>query len=414
MRIQVKVEDLRLGMFIDALDGRWLDHPFWRKRFLLENPEDIQALLQSPVNSVWIDTAKGLSPAENDQPIELPEYPPEQQPGSKPVGTAKALEDVRNRVSAEDELVRARKVIDNARPVMKAMFREARLGKALDVEVCLPIVDEINASVSRNASALTSLLRLKSQDEYTYMHSVAVCALMTSLALELGLSALEVRTAALAGLMHDLGKAQMPLSVLNKPGKLTDEEFQIMRTHPQRGADLLGLMDGMPEGVVDVCLHHHEKMDGSGYPRGLKAEEISLLARMGAICDVYDAVTSLRPYKDPWQASDALSRMLTWEGHFDTDMLKKFIRCVGIYPLGSLVRLASGKLGVVIDQNPTQLVKPVVKTFMSASSKLPLPMEKVNLAAMVRGQPVDTIVNRENPADWGISEERLHQLWTGA
>jgi len=243
------------------------------------------------------------------------------------------------------------------------------------------------------------------------MHSVAVCALMAALAIEMELSEDLVRLSGFAGLMHDLGKAKIPLEILNKKGKLTDEDFAILRTHPRLGYELLSQVENTPAEVLDACLHHHEKMDGTGYPDQLNGEEISLITRMAAVCDVYDAVTSDRPYKKAWHASTALSRMMGWKGHFDQEILNKFIRCVGIYPVGSVVLLSSGKLAVVVDQNPDQLVNPVVKVFFSTKSRVPLPIETLNLATLIRGKPVDRIVNREFPEDWGISEERVRALW---
>ena len=202
------------------------------------------------------------------------------------------------------------------------MFAEARMGKAVDAEQCLPLVNDISESVFRNPGALVSLARLKTQDDYTYMHSVAVCALMVALGRELGHDEAQCREAGMAGLLHDLGKAAMPLDVLNKPGKLTDDEFRIMRSHPARGHDMLAEGRGVGEGVLDVCLRHHEKMDGSGYPGKLAGDQISLLARMGAVCDVYDAITSNRPYKQGWDPAESIARMATWAGHFDPTHLQ--------------------------------------------------------------------------------------------
>ncbi len=232
------------------------------------------------------------------------------------------------------------------------MFNEARLGHAIDAEHCRPLVAEISESVYRNPGALVSLARLKSADEYSYMHSVAVCALMVSLGRTLGLNEAQCREAGLAGLLHDMGKALMPLEILNKPGKLTDEEFALMRTHPERGHALLVEGGGAGEAVLDVCLHHHEKIDGSGYPHRLSGEPLTLIARMGAVCDVYDAITSNRPYKAGWDPAESIARMASWQGHFDATVFSAFVRSLGIYPTGSLVRLASGRLAVVVEQNP--------------------------------------------------------------
>ncbi|HCW95396.1 MAG TPA: phosphodiesterase [Pseudomonas sp.] len=213
---------------------------------------------------------------------------------------------------------------------------------------------------------------------------------------------------AYAALLHDIGKMAMPLEVLNKPGKLDDDEFAIMRSHPERGhAILLNAQSSVSEAVLDVCLHHHEKVDGTGYPHRLAGEQISLLARMGAICDVYDAITSNRPYKTAWDASGSLAKMAQWQGHFDTQLLHAFVRAVGIYPLGTLVRLQSGRLGVVIEQNPQQLTAPRLKLFYSSRTRAAIPQQELDLSD---ARCDDRIVAREDPAAWGFGN--LDELWT--
>jgi len=284
------------------------------------------------------------------------------------------------------------------------MFREARLGHAVDAESCLPLVEEISTSVARNPGALVSLARLKSQDEYTYMHSVAVCALMVALGREVGMDDDACRSAGLAGLMHDLGKAAMPLEVLNKPGKLTDDEFAIIKSHPERGHEMLLEGRGANADVLEVCLHHHEKMDGSGYPHRLAGEQVSLIARMGAICDVYDAITSNRPYKAGWDPAESIARMASWQGHFDPALFNRFVKSLGIYPVGSLVRLASGRLAVVVEQNPAALTAPAVKVFFSIKSNMPISVQRLDLSS---GN--DRIVGRESVAKWGF--KNLDALW---
>ena len=256
-------------------------------------------------------------------------------------------------------------------------------------------VEEISDSVLRHPNALISLARLKTSDEYTYMHSVAVCALMIALARQLGLPERQVREAGEAGLLHDIGKMAIPDAILNKPGKLTDGEFDTMRSHPEKGAQMLLDCGQISALVLDVCLHHHEKYDGSGYPHRLSGEQISLFARMGAVCDVYDAITSDRPYKKGWDPAESIRKMAEWKGHFDPQVFQAFVKSVGIYPVGALVRLESGRLGVVMEQNDKSLLMPRVKVFFSARSRLPIPQEVVDLAKLV-GR--DKIVGRESIA----------------
>jgi HD-GYP domain-containing protein (c-di-GMP phosphodiesterase class II) len=399
---KIAVSELRLGMHLQRLEAAWVDHPFWRSRFTLTDPADIQALRNSRVRECWIDTERGLDvvpPA----PGAAPAAPgavvdslaaPSPSPPPPPPKTLSALEE-------------AAALCRRSKAAVASMFNEARLGHAIDAEHCRPLVAEISESVYRNPGALVSLARLKSADEYSYMHSVAVCALMVSLGRTLGLNEAQCREAGLAGLLHDMGKALIPLEVLNKPGKLTDEEFALVRTHPERGHALLVEGGGAGEAVLDVCLHHHEKVDGSGYPHRLSGEALTLIARMGAVCDVYDAVTSNRPYKAGWDPAESIARMASWQGHFDGAVFAAFVRSLGIYPTGSLVRLASGRLAVVVAQNAQSLTTPLVRVFYSTQSQLPIGPERLDLA-----RSSDRIVARESRADW--DDARIESLWQDA
>jgi HD-GYP domain-containing protein (c-di-GMP phosphodiesterase class II) len=231
---------------------------------------------------------------------------------------------------------------------------------------------------------------------------------MVSLAKQLGMKEDDTREAGMAGLVHDLGKAMMPLAVLNKPGKLTDGEYTIMKSHPEEGHRMLVEGQGVGPVPLDVCLHHHEKMNGKGYPHGLRGEQISLFARMGAVCDVYDAITSNRPYKAGWDPADSIQQMASWakEGHFDEAVFQAFVKSIGIFPTGSLVKLKSGRLGVVIEQNPQSLLTPLVRVFFSTKANEPIPQTLLDL-----GSPgvSDQIVSRESAATWGFKS--LDQLW---
>jgi putative nucleotidyltransferase with HDIG domain len=396
---KISVEQVRVGMHLHALEGAWIDHPFWKTRFVIADAADLLKLCGSKIREVWIDTSKGLDVALPHGQPPLPTPAPAAPP---PVAAAPATAATR---SMSDELRQAAAICNRSKQAVMSMFREARLGKAIDAEGCLPLVEEISSSVMRNPGAIVSLARLKTQDEYTYMHSVAVCALMVALGREIGMDDDACRIAGLAGLLHDLGKAVMPLDVLNKPGKLTAVEFDLMRTHPERGHAMLLESQGVGPEVLDVCLHHHERVDGTGYPHRLAGDAISRIAKMGAICDVYDAITSNRPYKGGWDPAESIARMASWKGHFDPDLFKAFVKSLGIYPVGSLVRLASGRLAVVVEQNPGALTAPLVKVFFSARSNMPVPVQRVDLAS-----GVDRIVGRESPARWGF--KHLDGLWS--
>jgi HD-GYP domain-containing protein (c-di-GMP phosphodiesterase class II) len=229
---------------------------------------------------------------------------------------------------------------------------------------------------------------------------------MVALAKRMGLDDHSLRKAGMAGLMHDLGKTAIPVAVLNKPGPLDDAEWALMRAHPRHGERLLRPL-GLDDEVIDACLHHHEKVDGSGYPDGLHQSDIGLLARMTAICDVYDAITSDRPYKKGWPPSEALRRMAEWSPrHFDKRVFEQFVQTVGIYPLGSLVRLHSQRLAVVVDASPTSLLAPRVKVFYSLRQACRITPEVEDLSDSLGN---DRIVARENPADWDFPD--LEALW---
>ena len=399
---KIAVAQLTLGMHVHEFCGSWMDHPFWREDFIIDNDKDLQQIQSCSIKEVWIDVKKGcdVAGATKQEAEAQIDTVLEQIPQAQPVPV---------KVSVSEELQRAAKICAKSKEAVVSMFQEARMGKAVDHEAAGALVDEISSSVMRNPGALISLARLRSADDYTYMHSVAVCALMVALARQLDLDEKATRDAGMAGLLHDLGKALMPMEVLNKPGKLTDEEFRIIKSHPVEGHRLLLEGGGAGEIPLDVCLHHHEKVDGSGYPKGLKGDAISLYAKMGAVCDVYDAITSNRPYKSGWDPAESIRKMTEWsQGHFDARVFQAFVKSIGIYPIGSLVRLHSGRLGVVVDQTEKSLLAPKVRVFFSTKANAHIPPEVLDLARP--GCP-DKIVSREDPEKWKFAD--LDKMWGG-
>jgi putative nucleotidyltransferase with HDIG domain len=401
---KIRIEDLRLGMHIHEFCGSWMEHPFWRTNFIIDDPEDIRRVAESGIHELWIDVAKGVDiatafPAESVEQAEVAI--------TETLTAAAERDEAPAQVPMAEEVKRAAKICARSREAVVSMFQEARMGKAINAEAAGEMVDEISSSVLRNPGALISLARLKTADDYTYMHSVAVCALMVALARQLGFGDGETREAGMAGLLHDLGKALTPSEVLNKPGKLTDAEFAIMKQHPVEGHRLLATAGAVGEIPLEVCLHHHEKMDGTGYPDRLPGDKITLYARMGAVCDVYDAVTSNRPYKSGWDPAESIRKMAEWcQGHFDERIFQAFVRSIGIYPIGSLVRLESGRLGVVVEQAEKSLLTPMVKVFFSTRAQVYIKPEIVDL-----GRPVvsDKIIGREDAAKWSIKD--IDKYW---
>jgi len=401
----IAVSDVRVGMFIHEFCGAWMDHPFWKSKFLLKSEKDLQRIQASSIGELWIDVSKGL-----DVEVGTVSVTPEEVAAEAEASLLAAVQSppVSLAVSMDDEVQRAAKLCERSKAAVVSMFSDARMGQALQFEQAGELVEEISDSIMRHPNALISLARLKNADEYTYMHSVAVCALMIALARQLDLNEAQVREAGLAGLLHDIGKMAIPNEVLNKPGKLTDNEFASVRNHPEAGSRMLLESKQVSALVLDVCLHHHEKMDGTGYPHRLEGEQISLYARMGAVCDVYDAITSDRPYKRGWDPAESIRKMAEWKGHFDPVIFQAFVKTVGIYPVGSLVRLESGRIGVVMEQQAKSLLAPRVKVFFSAKSKTPIPQEVLDLSKLA-GR--DKIVARESAEEWGF--RNVEELWSG-
>jgi HD-GYP domain-containing protein (c-di-GMP phosphodiesterase class II) len=403
---KISVEQLAVGMHLKEFCGSWMEHPFWRSGFVITDPKDLVTIRASAIREVWIDCSKGLDVPDGESAVSESES--EEQVEAELREAVSASRQV-TPVPVQAEIERAAKICYQSKQAVMSMFSEARMGKTVDTGSAKQLVEEITDSVSRNPGALISLARLKTADDYTYMHSVAVCAMMVALAKQLGLDEEQTRSAGIAGLMHDLGKAAMPMDVLNKPGKLTDAEFAIIKTHPEEGYKLLQSGTDVDPMVLDVCLYHHEKVDGSGYPKGLKGDQISLFAKMGAVCDVYDAITSNRPYKLGWDPAESLRKMAEWaSGHFDGKVFQAFVKSLGIYPIGSLVQLSSGRLGVVVEQTAKSLTTPRVKVFYSTKSNMRIVPEIVDLS---RPGTIEKIMSREDPAKWKFSD--LNELWSG-
>lgn len=393
---KIKVNDIRLGMYIQEVCGSWMDNPFWINSFKLTEEKDLNTLKNCGVDEIWIDTSLGMDVdpgvtalLQNEEQLKVENElnKIEQSPQ-------------KNTVLApfQVELIAAKKIHSKTKEVVVSLFSDVRMGNALKLDNALSLVDEINQSIVRNSSALVSLTRLKNADDYTYLHSVAVCVLMMALGRQLGLKDEVLKQAGIAGLLHDIGKVFIPSEVLNKPGKLTDEEFNLVKAHPLKGWRFLKDSNEVNDLTLDVCRHHHERVDGMGYPDKLSGKALTLFARMGAVCDVYDAITSDRCYKKGWEPAESIRKMAEWKnGHFDEVVFHAFVKAVGIYPTGTLLKLKSGRLGVVTDQTKNSLLKPIVTVFFSTLSNARIVQEIIDLS-----KSPDSITNIENPLQWGF------------
>ena len=387
---RIKAEQLQVGMFVSRLGGPWINHPFWRSRFLVSSDEQIEQILAANVQDVWIDILKGRN---------LPMQ------GAPEVADSEA--DAQPESDFEDELEHARELIKSGRAVIVSIFNDVRMGHALETNGALLLVDSASTSLSRHSQALLAMARLKAKDDYTYLHSYSVCALMIAVGRTLKLPDGEVRELGLAGLVHDIGKLTLPESLLMKAGDLSPAEYEQMRRHPSAGYRILNearLYTNIP---LDVCVHHHERVDGKGYPFGLFENEISVHAKIAAICDTYDSLTSPRPNHLAWSPARAMEYIaVRVDTLFDRRVFKAFTRTVGIYPLGTVLRLRSGRLAVVCGQNANEPLRPRVMTFYSVSQSAPLPQEVLDLT-----QSEDSVIAFEDARQWGFTDEQLMAMY---
>ncbi|XZG70091.1 HD-GYP domain-containing protein [Chitinibacteraceae bacterium HSL-7] len=398
---KIPVAQLQPGMFIHDLNVNWMDHPFVRNQFALQTEAELSLIMATGVHEVYIDTVRGTDVA-SDAPTAAEVREALE---AEIVAAAAALKPVQT--SFVDEVQRAKRVHTQAHSVVKSVMQDVRLGQAVQMEAVEEVVEAITDSILRNAGALVGLSAIKDKDEYTFLHSVSVCTLMVTFAQSLGMPLDLVKLAGAGGLLHDTGKMKVPNDILNKPGRLTDEEFAIMRGHPMAGWQLLKEVPGIDDIMLDITLHHHERIDGSGYPHRLSGDVISRFAQMAAVVDVYDAITSDRCYHKGMPAPEGLRKLWEWSKyHFNPELVQAFMRTIGIYPVGSLVRLESGRLGIVVGQNES-LLQPKVKVIFSSKSNSYVKPEEVDLSRGMGAGGADRIIGHEDPARWGVDIARF-------
>ena len=371
-------------MYVSDINSSWTDHPFLLNQFLVKDKKMINKIISVGVREVYIDPSKGL-----DVP-DAPTYAEIQKEiegdminiaGDKKEGRRG---DSYRRVTIYEEMGSAKKIFGEAVRIIHNIMNEARLGNQVGIERAEPVVGQISDSILRCPDAFLSLCRVKNKDDYTFQHSVAVCALQVAFSRSVGLDERSIYYAGIGGLIHDIGKIMVPGNILNKPGKLTEDEFAIMKSHVSESKKILDSISGIENISKQVACEHHERYDGTGYPNGLSGEAISRTGRMAAICDVYDAITSDRVYHKGMTPHEALSKILEWSSfHFDRLLVEQFVRAVRIYPVGTLVQLKSGLIGVVVEQCEENLLYPSVRVFYDSGrgryvEPLYLDLSKIN------------------------------------
>ena len=395
---KVKTIDLKMGMYIHDLNVPWLEHGFARSRFMIQNEEQIEKILNAGISELYIDTKRGLDAT---HAITKQEAEAASMDKLMDIASGAINEAVADRFD-EKKWVESRQIHTEAVKVIANVMHDARIGKQVNVEQATPMVVNITDAILGNDGTLVSLCRIKQRDSYTFQHCVSVSALLVTFCNSIGgFSENNLIEIGLGGLFHDIGKMKIPGQILNKPGSLTEAEFAIMRTHVTEGVDYLRAGRSFNEATLKIVAEHHERFDGTGYPKRISRNAISLLGQMTSIVDVYDAITSVRCYHTALEPPDALQRMFEWSGkHFDETLMHQFIKAIGIYPVGSLVRLKSGRLAVTIRQGEKSLLQPLVRVVYDAWHGCRLPPTDVDLASRACQ---DQIVGYESSSKWGIN-----------
>ncbi|MGV3512527.1 MAG: HD-GYP domain-containing protein [Novosphingobium sp.] len=394
---RISTNEVELGMFIHKLEGSWFSHPFWKRKFRLDDPEMLERLRESDVSGVIIDTTKG-----NRRPPEqatatiisgprhagMPLQP--RQGGVAPVPQRPGFARAPAAMPGAREFGRAKRAAGDALRVVSKAFIQVRLGKAIKVQDVEPVLDAVYASVQRNLYAFNGLLRCQNDNEPIYRHSLAVSALMIALARHMKFAPVDIRDAGMAGLLMDIGVGQLPVDLATVGGDYAQLRPDLREQHVVLGYSFLKAAGDIPEPVLRVILHHHERLDGSGYPQGLSGLAIETLSRMAAICDAYDNLISGPDQLDP---ADALRRLREQPALYDAAILERFVETVGVYPIGSFVRLQSGRLAMVVDEEPSDTTLPIVRTFWSLPLARRLKGETIALAHCYGDDSIEGIAN---------------------
>jgi putative nucleotidyltransferase with HDIG domain len=404
---KIAVQQLRAGMYVSDFNAGWLEHPFALNRMKVDGDEQLAKIHASGIRELFIDTSYGLdvsdAPTREEAAVsierELEQFAQREKPKTQ-----------ERQVSLADELGRAKNAFSETTKIIRGVMDDVRLGRQIEIESSRAVVEKIATSVMRNNNAMMAMRRLKHLDDYTFLHSANVCAMMASFCHSMGMDVATIHDVALGSLLHDIGKMRINLALLNKPGKLSEEEFRHVKSHVVLGSDLLRQMTGIPKIAFDPVELHHERFDGSGYPHGLKEKEISQVGRMSAIIDVYDAITTNRCYGRLLSPADGIRKLFEWSKfHFDPELVQIFVRSIGIYPVGTLVRLESGRLGIVIEQRPNNLLAPVVRVIFDIKRNYHISPEDIDLSRRVGAGSSERIVSHESDIEWKIDIARFLQ-----
>jgi len=399
---KIRVQQLTPGMFVHDMDCGWMEHPFLTGSFKVRSENDVGKMIGYGIQELYIDTDRGL---------DLTDAPTQGEVESHITHQMAAI--VMNPVSIEpatlhEELGRARIVLAEANKVIGDLMHSVRIGRQIEQEQVDHVVGKMSNSILRNKDALLSLCRIKEKDNYTFLHSVSVGALLMCFTRAFNLKAGDMEQVGIGGMLHDIGKTMVPDRILNKPGDLTQDEFLTMQMHVVYGQNILSNTHGISQTTFDVVAQHHERYDGSGYPLKLKGSEMSIFGQMASIVDVYDAITSNRCYRKAMDPTVALRKMFEWSKfHFDPLLIQAFVRTIGIYPVGTLVMLESKIIAVVIDQQGRDLTRPLVRAVFDAKNNCNLTPRDIDLSLPMGQGGGDRIISHEAAAKWNIDPHQF-------
>jgi HD-GYP domain-containing protein (c-di-GMP phosphodiesterase class II) len=344
-------------MYIAELDRPWTDTPFMFQGFMLSTQQQLDAL-KKYCTTVYVDVERSAIAEPPPPRVAYPERAP-----------------------VEVEIEKAKPAYTNSRVLMRDVLSAVRIGRTLDSDRLKSAVTSMTESVLRNPDALLLFSQLRAKGEYTESHALDVSIYMITFGRFLQLPVEQINLLGYLGLMQDIGKIRVPTAIIGKADRLSVEEFELAKQHVTHSAEILRTTPGMPSSLAELALLHHERQDGSGYPRGLKGKEIGMLGAIAAIIDTFDALTARRPYAEAVSPSAALNMLYKWRGQFfDAELVEQFIRCIGIFPLGSVVELNTGEVGIVIAQNLEKRLQPRVMVIRDAAGNPLKPQKLLDLA----------------------------------
>jgi len=356
LKKSVPVAELQFGMYVAELDRPWTDTPFMFQGFLLRTGEQLEAL-KKYCKFVYVD------PDRSDL-------------GERPPGEARPVE-----TPLEQEFPVARSIHARNDAVVSDILVSVRAGRTLDAERVELAVFSMTDSVLRNPDALLLFSRLREKGEYTQSHALDVAVYMVAFGRFLQMERDDIAMLGYLGMLQDIGKVRLPQALLEKKDRLSEEEFERAKQHVRDSVEILRATPGLPPRLPELAALHHERQDGSGYPKGLRGKEIGTIGAIAGIVDTFDALTARRPYAEPVAPSAALSMLYKWRGaFFDPVLVEQFIRCIGIFPVGSTVELNSGEVGIVIAQNLAKRLQPRVMVIRDAQGNPLRPQKLLDLS----------------------------------